>query len=341
MYVMLRSVEPERRFAPLRVAGIWLALLLTLVMQPYVPTFRARDFDIRTANWWEYMAAVRDGSFNNKPQPKLVDRAKVELSQPALLDAELSRLAPQVSGAMDIYVIGLAGSADEDVFDKELNGGLQSLAHIFPLGGRIVRLVNRADTITSTPIASRQNFATAVHQIARIMDRDEDVLLLFMTSHGSEYGVALSLPGAVAADLGPADVAAVLDHEGIKNRIVIVSACYSGVFAKPLANEDTIVLTASDEDHPSFGCSNEREWTYFGDAFFNRSLRAGGDIEEAFLDAKVAIAQWEARDNATPSNPQGYFGHALMKKLAGVYLNANRQNGARFRPLTATPPSGG
>lgn len=95
----------------------------------------------------------------------------------------------------------------------------------------------------------------------------------------------------------------------------------------------TLVLTAADEDHPSFGCSNEREWTYFGDAFFNHSLRPGVTIEQAFLAAKVMISQWEVRDGLTPSNPQGYFGPALMRELAPLYLTSqnamNSETGIR------------
>jgi len=163
------------------------------------------------------------------------------------------------------------------------------------------------------------------------MDRDEDVLLLFMTSHGSPDGIALRLPGLISTDLAPEDVADVLDREGIKNRIVVVSACYSGVFVKPLANDNTIVITAADEKSTSFGCSNEREWTYFGDAFFNHNLRADVSIEEAFLDAKVMIGQWEARDGLTPSNPQGHFGPALMAKLARIYGTSRQAEQALSR----------
>ena len=100
-----------------------------------------------------------------------------------------------------------------------------------------------------------------------------------------------------------------------------MSACYSGVFLKPLANDDSIILTAADEAHPSFGCSNEREWTYFGDALFNRSMQQGEDLEEAFRNAKAAVTQWEVSEGLTPSNPQGYFGRALTRKLAPVYLH--------------------
>ena len=199
----------------------------------------------------------------------------------------MANLAPQRPGVTDVYTIGIAGWAEQDVFIKELNGGLDLLAHHLPTENRVLRLVNHPDTVLQMPIASRQNFAAAVRAVARVMDRDEDVLLLFVTSHGGPWGVALQLWGLAHSELSPEDVATVLDEVGIKNRILIVSACYSGVFAKPLlADENSIILTAADESHSSFGCSNEREWTYFGDALFNRGLTQGRDLEHAFTVAR-------------------------------------------------------
>ena len=128
--------------------------------------------------------------------------------------------------------------------------------------------------------------------------------------------MGLVLADAFSSVLSPDHVASVLDREGIRNRVVIVSACYSGMFTKRLASPDSIVLTASDESSPSFGCSNEREWTYFGDAFFNQSLGEGVSLEQAFEDAKVKISQWETRDELPPSSPQGHFGAVISEKLA-------------------------
>ena len=93
------------------------------------------------------------------------------------------------------------------------------------------------------------------------------------------------------------------------------------MFVKPLANDNTIVLTAADDKSTSFGCSHERDWTYFGDALFNQHLQPGVTLEEAFLNAKATIGQWEARDGLTPSNPQGHFGPALVVKLARLGLS--------------------
>jgi Peptidase C13 family len=209
----------------------------------------------------------------------------------------------------------MAGWSDQDVFVKELNGGLGALEQSIGMDRGAIHLVNHADTVESLPVANRTNFAAAVRAIGRIMNKDEDVLLLFMTSHGSPSGVGLVFTDMFHSVLSPDDVASVLDREGIRNRLLIVSACYSGVFVSRLASPDTVILTASDADNPSFGCSNERDWTYFGDAFFNLNLRPGVAFEEAFEKAKSEITKWEVRDGMGTSNPQGFFGASLTGKL--------------------------
>ena len=149
------------------------------------------------------------------------------------------------------------------------------------------------------------------------MDKKTDILILFMTSHGDRNGVALQLPD-ITIDLTPQKVAETLNREGIKNRVVIVSACFSGIFVPPLRNDSTIVMTASDQWHTSFGCAPERDWTYFGDALLRLSLHPGTDFEHAFEKARELIAGWELMDRAPPSNPQGFFGPALVAKLRTV-----------------------
>lgn len=324
IYAIFRSIIPAGRGRPFwRAMALWPVLLIAAATVPYYPTFRGPDFDRHSANLWELVTALRNGSFDadKKPPPRRVDREQVELAQPALLDNQISVLAPRAPGRTNVYAIGMAGWSEQNVFVKELDGGLKSLSAALPLDGHVIRLVNSVDTAGNTAIASLQNFAAAVHAIAQAMDRERDVLLLFMTSHGSPGGVALLLMGDFDADLSPRDVAMILDSEGVTNRIVIVSACYSGVFLKPLANDNSIVLTAADAKHPSFGCSDERDWTYFGDALFNRSLRPGQDLQQAFVHARTTVGEWEAGDELTPSNPQGFFGPALMNKLAPLYLH--------------------
>ena len=281
---------------------------------PAFPTFLGRDYDQSSYNIWEWGYAKLSKLPADDSAP--IDVAAVELSQPHLVEAEIKKLLPERKGTTDIYAIGIAGWSDQDVFIKELNGGLSILSKSLGMDRGTMRLVNHRDTLATTPVATRTNFAAAVHAVAGIMNKDEDVLVVFITSHGGPMGVGLFLGNGMTAVLSPDHVASVLDREGIRNRVVIVSACYSGIFAKRLASADSIVLTAADENSPSFGCSNEREWTYFGDAFFNQSLSEGVSLEQAFEDAKVKISQWETRDELPPSSPQGHFGAVISEKLA-------------------------
>jgi hypothetical protein len=216
----------------------------------------------------------------------------------------------------------VAGWAGQDVFVKELDGALASIASVLPIKDRIVRLVNHHETVANLPVASMKNFAAAVHAVGGVMNRNDDVLILLMTSHGDKNGFALQLPGNGIAELTPQQVASALDSEGIKNRVVIVSACYAGIFLPPLANDDTIVMTAADDKSTSFGCAPERDWTYFGDAFFRQSLHPGTDFKQAFDRARVLISGWELMDRAPPSNPQGHFGPALVSRLAPFFQSS-------------------
>jgi Peptidase C13 family len=324
MLAIFRSVDPRKyssHLAPL--IGLSAVVFGLIFVLPHDPIFKARNFDAREANLWEYVRATWNGDREQETPTRTVasaaEAARVERSQPALLEQWAASLSPQRPGVADIYVVGVSGWADQEVFRKELDGAFDAFSRSFGTQGRTLKLINDPETVAVSPMATRQNFAAAVRSVARVMDRQEDILLLFLTSHGDKRGVALQFSGLVYGGLTPEDVAAVLTEEGIRNRIVIVSACYSGVFVKPLADDNTIVLTAADENSTSFGCANERAWTYFGDALLNQSLLPGRNLETAFDAAKGLIAEWEARDGISPSNPQAHFGVALKEKLSAVY----------------------
>jgi hypothetical protein len=321
IFALFRSVTVGGRWNKLaRTAGYFVATFLVTYAFPHLPVFTSPEFQLASANVWEQRrAAAIEKVQAERPH---VDAGQVALSQPALLDTAVSSLVPPPNHAAGIYTIGVAGFSAEDVFLKELNGALSALGQVLPIEGRTLRLVNHLSLVNAAPMASMQNFAAAVHAVGKLMNKDNDILLLFMTSHGSPDGFALVMEGVGHSTLRPDEVASVLEDEGIKNRIVIVSACYSGVFLKPLMNDNSIVLTASDESSSSFGCSNEREWTYFGDALFNRALRPGVNLQRAFDQAKQMIAGLESEGKLPPSNPQAYFGTALVEKLRPLYLQA-------------------
>jgi hypothetical protein len=318
MVAVLEGLGARGRFRLAgRVAALWIALAVAYALVPHVPVFLAADYDMRNVNMWELLRAR--SSDDGSPHALRIDVAEAAQSQSALLQAQISRLAPQRQGVTDIYTIAVAGWAEQDVFAKELGGALASIGAVLPIKDRIVRLINNRQTVGTVPLADHRNFAAAVHAVGVVMDKNEDILLLFMTSHGNDHGFGLQLPGRGPTELTPAELAATLDKEGIKNRVVIVSACFSGIFLPPLKNDDSIVLTAADARSTSFGCAPGRDWTYFGDALFRQGLQPGTDFEHAFEHARILIHGWELMDGMAPSNPQAHFGPALVAKLKPLF----------------------
>lgn len=327
------ATRPSLRAVAFALGAVALAYVL-----PTWPSFTDDRFDRRTANVWEIASAWRDAKQAGSQASTQVDRwASVELSQPALLDAELARLAPRDPGKGNLFVLGVAGWGEQAVFRREASEGTNVLAERFGTGSRTALLLNSRDTADTRPAASLTNLAWTLRTIGSRMDREADALVLVITTHGSPSGLALSHGSMVRRLLSPADLKTVLDGSGIKNRILIVSACYAGGFATTLADEKTAVFTASASDRTSFGCSDEREWTYFGDAFFNRALRERSTLGEAFRAARETVAEWEAKDGVTPSLPQARIGEALARRFPDVVGHLGEEKRAALDPVLTSP----
>lgn len=237
--------------------------------------------------------------------------------QPTVLQRAIADLEPGRRGRADLYFVGFAGHAYQDVFMKEVNAVAKLMAERFGAGGRIVKLINNRATLTQAPIASVSSLRSALATAATRMNPDEDILFLFMTSHGSrDHRFGLDFWPMQFAELTPEVLKRLLDGAGIRWRVVVVSACYSGGFLTPLADDHTIVISAAGPDRNSFGCNNEADWTYFGQAFFDHALRDSTSLTGAFERAKREIAAREAREGHEPSFPQIHAGPQMAAKWA-------------------------
>ncbi|UVH55808.1 C13 family peptidase [Variovorax paradoxus] len=117
--------------------------------------------------------------------------------------------------------------------------------------------------------------------------------------------------------LTPEELRKALDEAGIRHRVVAVSACYSGGWIEPLANENTLVMTAADATHTSYGCGRLSELTFFGRAMFNEELRKTRSFETAFAAAVPLIKQREIEAGKEDgfSNPQISVGEKIRPVL--------------------------
>jgi Peptidase C13 family len=243
---------------------------------------------------------------------------ELQVLQTELLLGALGKLEPSRPDRPELYAAVFASFASQDVFKRESSSVRELLDQRFGTRGRSIHLLNHRTTIDTQPFATIGNLALALQGIGERMDTEKDVLLLFITTHGLPGRLAIEYPGLGLRDLEPKVLLQLLDDAGIKHRVLVISACYSGSFLPTLTNPDTLVMTAARADRTSFGCSNEREWTYFGDALFNRALRSTFSFADAFQSAKVDVQEWEAAAKFVPSEPQIAIGARIAKTLAGL-----------------------
>jgi len=229
----------------------------------------------------------------------VVSRLGAPLIALSLTLAPLFTAAHATETARKVTVVSFGLYGDQGVFRREATGAAQIVASRF--GGDPV--VVRFNTKTGGD-ATVETLAATLQAEAKKMNGESDILFVILTSHGSPDGLAVTAGRRLAETLEPSKLAEMLERTGVRYKVVIISACYSGVFIPPLANADTLVITAADADHASFGCEDKAKWTYFGDAFFNIALRRATTLKDAFLVARSLILKRELRQGFDPSHPQ-------------------------------------
>jgi hypothetical protein len=241
-------------------------------------------------------------------------------AQAALLPTKIATLANQTPGVTDVYFVGFAPFSTEDVFSLELDSIVPMIETRFASKGKTIRLSNHNNGLNKYPFATVANLRRALFAIAAKMDAQEDVFVLYITSHGSkDHRIASRFPPFEFNEISPAILASLLDAAGIKNRVLIISACYSGGFIEPLKNANTLVMTAAAADRPSFGCGTDSTFTYFGKAVMDEQLGSKTrSFEEAFVNALPSLNAREKAMGFESSKPQMAVGSAigpLLKKL--------------------------
>jgi hypothetical protein len=255
----------------------------------------------------------RYGSLEDKDAERQV-KLNVETAlynQRSLLDKALAAVAPQDPKKIDMYLMAIAGDGSQEVFRREVEFVRGRFDREFGTKGRSLVLINSRTTVASAPMATMTSIRESLQAIAARMDKDNDILFLFLTSHGSQdHEFSLKQNGMGLHGLRAKELGAVLKETGIRWKVVVVSACYSGGFIDPVKDVHTLVITAARHDRSSFGCADDNDFTYFGRAFFKESLSRNTSFQEAFRNAKLLVEEWETKELKDSDNA-GKEGHSL------------------------------
>ena len=134
---------------------------------------------------------------------------------------------------------------------------------------------------------------------------------VYLTSHGAPLGIAMA--GSLIPQRAIGDI---LDH-ACPNRptVIVISACYSGMFIPVIRADNRLIITAARADRTSFGCAEDLQYTYF-DQCFLEALPKASDFLTLAGKAQECVAGREMQEMATPaSEPQLYVGASVAPLL--------------------------
>ena len=136
--------------------------------------------------------------------------------------------------------------------------------------------------------------------LKRVANQAPDGCLVYLTSHGSPDGAVLG-----ERLLSPPILARTVRGAcGDRPTIVVISACFSGIFVPALAGPRRLVLTAARRDRSSFGCGESDEYPFF-DACVLESLPASTDFVDLAARTRRCVARREKLEEMSPpSEPQ-------------------------------------
>jgi hypothetical protein len=313
------------------------AVAIIMLLGVFSTGYRAAD--LRPAMW-----AAAPGEDDAEADLAPADAESLLFDQREAIDEAVDRMAENLGPKPAIFFVGFAGVSSQRVFAEEIKLAAQVVGRRFNALDRELLLINDRRDLDTYPLATLSGLQYALGAVAQKMDPDRDILFLALSSHGSrDPELAVSNGGLPLAQVSIDDLESALRDSGIKRRIIVISACFAGGFIPALQNPDTIVIAAAAADRTSFGCSDDRDLTYFGEAFYRDALPQASSLEDAFSRAKAAIASRERLENQIPSEPQSFFGGDLRAVLQASPMRIGVHGGVitQFSPKIAVPSGGG
>jgi len=264
---------------------------------------------------------------------------QVIYAQPDLLNRETARLRSRTPGKVNLYAVVFAGDGSQNVFRNEAEYFDKLLSQRLGASGHVLVLENNPASLSTRPLASWSNLEDALDAVASKMDPKQDILLVYLTTHGSEdHTLLVDMDPLPLDQIGSGDLPGILAEHPFKYKIVIVNACYSGGFIPPLQGPGSMIITAARSDRSSFGCGEQSELTWFGHALLVDALNKTDDFRQAFAMAKQQIAAWEKRDRYVASDPQISVGDGIAGQLAKWRSGFTPGPAVPFAPAPTTPP---
>jgi len=228
----------------------------------------------------------------------------------------LTAAAPALAGTFDDWAaVVVAGDwhahsgGPSEAFDNARRDVSRALVDIGFQKDNIRQFSVRPERYRDGPLKSDPK--VIYQSLGELAGRASGGCLVYFSSHGAPQGVVVD-----QIILPPGILAAMIDRTcGTRPTVVVISACFSGVFIPQLAGANRMILTAARPDRTSFGCGEADKYPYFDDCFL-QTVRKSQDFPGLASQVQACVAAREAKEGMTPpSEPQLWIGPALRPML--------------------------
>jgi hypothetical protein len=198
---------------------------------------------------------------------------------------------------------------DSQVFDDARNDIGDELQHIGFQHNNIEEFSVRPQLYSPAPLQSDPQ--TIGNGLWDVSNRTNGGCFVYFTSHGSPDGVVVG-----DTMISPNTMATMVSNScGSRPTVVVISACFSGVFVPVLQENNRMILTAARPDRSSFGCSESDKYPYF-DTCVLKVLPSSHDFAAFGPAVQACVAQRETETGMHPaSEPQFWVGPNLRPML--------------------------
>ncbi|WP_309645091.1 C13 family peptidase [Phenylobacterium sp.] len=210
-----------------------------------------------------------------------------------------------------------SGGGPTEAFDNARRDVSKELQRIGFEQGNLRQFSVRPDRYKDKP--SKSEPAAIYAALGELSGKTKAGCLVYVTSHGAPQGVVID-----QQILSPGILGRMLDATcATRPTIVIMSACFSGVFVRPLAAPNRMILTAARPDRTSFGCGEDSVYPFFDDCVLKTSPTSK-DFAALASAVKSCVALREIQEGMKPpSEPQVWIG-AELRPLLPLYSFPSR-----------------
>lgn len=268
-----------------------------------------------TGTWRKGALVASDQPDLEFDQQKIVEQRLYD--QQERMRQALLKVVDQDPSKIDVYFFGIVGDGRQDIFRRDAELVRTLFDEKYQTRQRSLLLVNGRFKGRDEPLATKSSIAESLQDIATKMDAEQDILFLLLSGTASKNNTFyLEQPGIDLEDMTGEELGVLLKSLPVKNKVIIVSSCFSGGFVKLFKNDNTTIIVSSAADKEAFECGGYRQNTRFIKTFFEQHFNEFNDFGQAFEATRNDLAEIEKQLGYIASDPLIFRPKAMIDKIS-------------------------